>query len=109
MIWIFKSPNQREMPGADETLPTMRFAFDSGNYCDVTIARKRIDDFECRMAVEFAWRHPASAEEETEAQAEIRRMGLKGPEFLVSTSDPETSRRNTNRWLNQGEKPERVQ
>ena len=110
MIWISKSPNQRDMPGADQTLPTARFRFDSGNYCDVTVGKKNILDIrECRIAVEFAWHDAPSAQEDAEAQAEIRRMGLNGPEFLVSTSDAETSRRNTDRWLNQGDKPEPLQ
>lgn len=109
MIRQFLSPNQRDMPGADQTLPTARFVFDSGNYCDVTVGKKSIDGFECRIAVEFAWHDPPTDQEIAEAQAEIQSMGLNGPEFFTQTSDVETSQRNTARWLNQGAKPERVQ
>jgi len=103
------SPNQREMAGADQTLPTMRFIFESGNYCDVTVGQKGIDGFECRIAVEFAWHNAPTDQETAEAQAEIKAMGLNAPEFLVDTPDAGISQRNTQRWLNEGQKPERVQ
>jgi hypothetical protein len=106
-----KSPNQRDMPGAEECLPTIRFAFDSGNYCDVTIGRVAADAGECRIAVEYAWRNNPTSQEIAEAEAEIESMGLKGPEFVVTTAEGETSQRNSELWLTKGEKPkpERVQ
>lgn len=103
------SPDQREMPGADETLPTARFSFDSGNHCDVTVGRKRIDDIESRISVEYAWHNHPSPQEETDAQGAIEAMGLKEPEFLVTESREEDSLRNSEQWLTAGKTPRKPQ
>ncbi len=77
MIHASLSPNQRDISNADETLPTARFSFDSGNYCDVTIGKTAIpNSLECRIAAEFAWHQAPTDQENAEVQAEIQSMGL---------------------------------
>jgi hypothetical protein len=106
MIHKSRAPHQREMPGAEQVLPTLRFAYESGNYCDVTVGQVDAGGGESRIAVEYAWHHNPTPQETAEAEAEIEFMGLKAPEFVATTEEEDTSKRNTERWLNEGVKPE---
>jgi len=101
MIRMSRAP-QEAISGADETLASLYFDFDSGNRCLVTPAMTGQGE-RARIAIFMKWVRPPSASELAEMRAQLTNMGLLEMEMFFESRKVEEAKQVAEAWLREGE------
>jgi hypothetical protein len=86
---------------ADQTLPSLRFRFASGNSCAVTPSMRSLEGGNMAVTFAFGWETGPSKEDEAEIFQEIERMSGQKLSFTSRTRSLAESVRVQEEWLAQ--------